>query len=79
MCLVKCERCEAGVGYLVDNGIVRGVLQHISNNALVRLRKPVLANKENDLAAAIGRSNGMSDGVSSCNIVSLVGCHSCRS
>ena len=44
---MKCELCEPGVGYgyLVDNGIVRGVLQHVSDNALVKLRKNIL-NKE---------------------------------
>jgi hypothetical protein len=34
---VKCERCDAGVGHLVDNGIVRGILQCVSDNALVDL------------------------------------------
>lgn len=42
---MKCERCEPGVGHLVDNGIVRDVLQRGGDNALVKLQRDLL-NKE---------------------------------
>ena len=74
MCLVNCEQCEPGVGRLVDNGIVKGVLERFSDNALVKLQGPI--EQRNDLAVAIERSSGTSDGLSSRHSVLLVGCSS---
>ena len=65
---MNCERCEPGVGHLVDNGIVRGVF---SENALVKLQRPI--EQRNDLAVAIERSSVTLDGVSSRHSVLLVG------
>lgn len=58
---MKCELCEPGVGYgyLVKNGIVRGVLQYFSETPARHIEQ------RNDLAVVDGRSSETSDGVSS--------------
>ena len=71
---MKCELCEPGVGYgyLVNNDIVRGVLQHLSETPARHIEQ------RNDLAVVVGRSSETSDGVSSRYCVSLVDCSSPR-